>query len=71
MKLFWDKLSKIGGQLLVKPLEHIENGTAPRIPQSDDFTMAPMLDKEMSKRNSYQGIKYQKNNTKKYQTCLT
>ena len=27
----------------------IENGTAPRIPQSDDFTLAPMLDKEMSK----------------------
>ena len=45
----WNKLSKIGGQLLVKTLEQIENGTAPRIPQNDDFTMAPMLDKEMSK----------------------
>ena len=45
----WDKLSKIGGQLLVKTLEQIENGTAPRIQQSDDFSMAPMLDKEMSK----------------------
>jgi hypothetical protein len=32
-----------------KTLEQIENGTAPRIPQSDDFSMAPMLDKEMSK----------------------
>ena len=29
--------------------KQIENGTAPRIPQSDDFTLAPMLDKEMSK----------------------
>lgn len=45
----WNKLSKIGGQLLVKTLEQIENGTAPRISQSDDFSMAPMLDKEMSK----------------------
>lgn len=45
----WEKLSKVGGGLLVKTLEQIENGTAPRIPQSDDFTMAPMLDKEMSK----------------------
>ena len=45
----WEKLSKIGGQLLVKTLGQIENGTAPRIPQSNDFSMAPMLDKEMSK----------------------
>ena len=45
----WNKLSKVGGELLVKTLEQIENGTAPRIPQSDDFTMAPMLDKEISK----------------------
>lgn len=45
----WNKLSKIGGQLLVKTLEQIKNGTATRIPQNDDFTMAPMLDKEMSK----------------------
>ena len=45
----WNKLSKIGGQLLVKTLKQIENGTAPRIQQSDDFSMAPMLDKEMSK----------------------
>lgn len=45
----WDRLSKIGAQLLVKTLEQIENGTAPRIPQGEDFTMAPMLEKEMSK----------------------
>lgn len=45
----WNKLSKVGGELLVKTLEQIENGIAPRIPQSDDFTMAPMLDKDMSK----------------------
>ena len=29
--------------------EVIGNGTAPRIPQGTDFSMAPMLDKEMSK----------------------
>jgi len=45
----WNRLSKIGGQLLVKTLEQVENGTAPRIPQGEDFSMAPMLDKEMSK----------------------
>ena len=45
----WNRLSKIGGQLLVKTLEQIQNGTAPRIPQGDDFSMAPMLKKEMSK----------------------
>lgn len=45
----WNRLSKIGANLLVETLKQIENGTAPRIPQSDDFTLAPMLDKEMSK----------------------
>ena len=45
----WERLSQIGGKLLVETLKQIENGTAPRIPQSDDFTLAPMLDKEMSK----------------------
>jgi len=45
----WDRLSKIGGELLVKTVEQIENGTAPREKQGIDFTMAPMLNKEMSK----------------------
>ena len=45
----WNKLSKIGGELLVKTLEVIENGTAPRIKQGEEFTHAPMLNKEMSK----------------------
>ena len=45
----WEKLSKIGANLLVKTLKQIEEGTAPRIPQDTDFSMAPMLDKEMSK----------------------
>ena len=45
----WNRLSKIGAELLVKTLECVENGTAPREKQGDDFTMAPMLNKEMSK----------------------
>ena len=45
----WDRLAQIGAKLLVKTLEQVENGTAPRITQGTDFTMAPMLDKEMSK----------------------
>ena len=45
----WERLSKLGAELLVETLDKIEKGTAPRIPQGEDFTMAPMLDKEMSK----------------------
>lgn len=45
----WNRLSKIGGNLLVKTLKQIEKGTAPRKKQAEDFTMAPMLNKEMSK----------------------
>ena len=45
----WDRLSKIGGELLVKTLKEIEKGTAPREKQGDDFSIAPMLDKKMAK----------------------
>ena len=45
----WDRLSKIGGELLVKTLKEIEKGTATREKQGDDFTTAPMLSKEMAK----------------------
>ena len=45
----WERLSKVGAKLLVETLKQIENGTAPRIKQGDDFTMAPMLNKEMAK----------------------
>ncbi len=47
----WDKLSEVGAKLLVKTLKQIEDGTATRIPQGEDFSMAPMLNKEMSKIN--------------------
>ena len=45
----WDRLAKIGGVLLVKTLQQIENGTVQRTKQGDDFTIAPMLKKEMAK----------------------
>lgn len=45
----WNRLSKIGGKLLVETLKKIEDGTAPREKQGEDFTMAPMLDKSISK----------------------
>ncbi len=45
----WGRLSLIGGNLLVKTLKQIEEGTATRIKQGTDFSIAPMLDKEMAK----------------------
>lgn len=45
----WNRLSKIGGNLLKETLKQIEAGTAPRTKQGEDFTMAPMLNKEMAK----------------------
>lgn len=45
----WDKLAKMGGELLVKTLQQIEKGTAPREKQGNNFTVAPMLTKEMAK----------------------
>ena len=47
----WEKLSKIGGNLLVRTLEQIEDGTEPREKQGEDFTLAPMLDKQMAEIN--------------------
>lgn len=45
----WERLSQIGGKLLVETLKQIGNGTAPREKQGSNYTLAPMLDKEMSK----------------------
>lgn len=44
----WERLSKVGAKLLVETVEKIEDGTAPREKQPEDFTMAPMLHKEMA-----------------------
>lgn len=42
----WERLAKIGADLLVETLEQIQKGIAPRIPQGEEFSMAPMLDKQ-------------------------
>ena len=47
----WNRLSKMGGKLLVETLKKVEDGTVNRVKQGDDFTMAPMLNKEMAKIN--------------------
>lgn len=45
----WQRLSKIGAETLVETIKLILNREAPRQKQPDDFTMAPMLNKEMAK----------------------
>lgn len=45
----WNRLAKKGGELLVKTLEQIEKGVAPREKQGENFTVAPMLSKKMAK----------------------
>ncbi len=43
-----DRLSEMGANLIVKTLAELENGTAPRIPQTDENTCyASMITKEM------------------------
>ena len=44
----WQKLTKIGGEILVKTLKLIEEGKAPREKQTEEATLAPMLKKEMA-----------------------
>ncbi len=45
----WNRLSIIGGELLTKTLEKIKDGTAQRIKQEGEFSLAPMLDKSIAK----------------------
>lgn len=44
----WDILAKIGADLLIETLNQIENNTAPRKKQGEDYTVTKMLDKAMS-----------------------
>lgn len=43
----YEKLKKIGGNLIVQTLEKIADGIVPREKQGDDFTVAPMIEKSM------------------------
>ena len=45
----WNKLSVLGADLLVKTLQGLSEGKVKPIPQPDNFTLAPMLKKEMAK----------------------
>ncbi len=45
----WNRLSGIGAKLLTKVVTDISNGKIVRTPQPEEFVLAPMLDKEMSK----------------------
>ncbi len=45
----WDRLSKVGAELLVKTLKLIEKGDFSREKQGEDYTLAPMLKKEMAR----------------------
>lgn len=45
----WERLSKIGGELLVQTIEDIKKGIIHREKQGNDFSMAPMLEKSMAK----------------------
>ena len=45
----WERLAKLGGELLVATIPHLRDGTASRTPQDESvFTYAPMLTKAMS-----------------------
>lgn len=41
-----DSLAEMGGRLIVKTLQEVENGTAPRIPQEGETCYASMITKE-------------------------
>ena len=41
-----DRLSEMGGRLIVRTLDEVQNGTAPRIPQEGDTCYALMISKE-------------------------
>lgn len=45
----WNRLSTIGAKLLVETVKNLENGIIERTPQSENYTLAPLLQKEMAK----------------------
>lgn len=47
----WDRLSLIGADLLLEVVEKLEDGSATRTKQPEEFTLAPMLDRAISKIN--------------------
>lgn len=47
----WDRLSKLGAKLLVETLARIEDGSAPRNSQGEEYTETSMITKDMAKIN--------------------
>lgn len=47
----WNRLAKVGADLLVETLKQIERGIAPRKAQGENYTVTHLLDKSMSKIN--------------------
>ncbi len=45
----WARLSTIGAEMLTQVIKNIDNGIIERTPQPDDFTLAPMLSKDMAR----------------------
>ncbi len=45
----WNRLSSLGSELLLQVVKNIELGKTERTPQPEEFTLAPMLSKEMAK----------------------
>ena len=45
----WNRLSTIGANLLVSAISQISDGTVKRIPQPEEYTIAPMIEKNMAK----------------------
>lgn len=45
----WNRLSSIGAKLLKESVDKINNGTVKSVPQPEEYTLAPMLSKEMAK----------------------
>ena len=44
----WNRLSNLGANMLVETIKQIENGTVKREKQTQEFSMAPMLTKQMA-----------------------
>ena len=45
----WNRLSSLGSELLLECVNNIDKGIIERTPQPKEYTLAPMLDKSMSK----------------------
>lgn len=57
----WNRLAITGAKLLVETIKKIETGTAPRIKQGDNYTLAPMLNKQIAKIDFSKDIEEIKN----------